>query len=126
MTRVPVSVVASGVVSQPPLVSMAANPANAAYLSSQQQAVLKQQQQQMLLEQQKQREQKLLLEQQKQYLMGQQRQQQQLLAEQVLFMYFNIVKNSSWFIADFRTALQFRKSFQSSPIKELSCRTFWS
>ncbi|XP_073477154.1 mastermind-like protein 1 isoform X1 [Aquarana catesbeiana] len=84
VARVTVSVGGAGVVSQPPLVSMAGNHANAAYLNSQQQAVLKQQQQQILLEQQKQREQKQQLLLEKQYLMGQQRQQQQqqILAEQ--------------------------------------------
>ncbi|XP_075712316.1 mastermind-like protein 1 isoform X2 [Rhinoderma darwinii] len=87
--RVPVSVGGPGVVSQPPVVSMAGNHGNAPYLNSQQQALMKQQQQQqqqqLLLEQQKQREQKqqLLLEQQKQqYLLGQRQQQQQLLVEQ--------------------------------------------
>ncbi|XP_043840167.1 mastermind-like protein 1 [Dromiciops gliroides] len=80
--RVPVSVPASSVGTQPPAVSMASTHGTAAYLNTQQQAAAMKQHQ-LLLDQQKQREQQqkqLQQQQQQHFLIGQR--QQQLLAEQ--------------------------------------------
>uniref|UniRef100_A0A4X2LVQ8 Mastermind like transcriptional coactivator 1 n=1 Tax=Vombatus ursinus TaxID=29139 RepID=A0A4X2LVQ8_VOMUR len=80
--RVPVSVPASSVGTQPPAVSLASSHGTAAYLSTQQQAAAMKQHQ-LLLDQQKQREQQqkqLQQQQQQHFLIGQR--QQQLLAEQ--------------------------------------------